>query len=47
MTISVLTSRAGLFGEVINKLFIMLIGLGTYLFPAILIFIGIAIMNQG
>jgi len=45
MTISVLTSRAGLFGEVINKLFIMLIGLGTYLFPAILIFIGIAIIR--
>lgn len=45
MTISVVTSRAGLIGEVIKKLFIMIIGIGTYLFPAILILIGIAIIK--
>ncbi len=45
MTISVITSKAGLFGEVIKKLCIIIIGIGTYLFPVILILIGAAIIK--
>ncbi|NLZ48214.1 MAG: DNA translocase FtsK [Clostridiales bacterium] len=43
--ISVVTSRAGIFGEVIKMLFIIIIGIGAYLLPAILILIGAAIIK--